>query len=53
MHTTASPRASSMPAEIATWWPKLREKLTTRTDGSSPWKRSRMAGEPSVEPSFT
>ena len=34
MTTTASPVARSTPAVSATWWPKLRERLTRRNRGS-------------------
>jgi len=35
IRTTASPRAASRPAVIATWWPKFRENRRRRRRASS------------------
>jgi hypothetical protein len=43
--TAASPSACASPALIEIWWPKLREKDSTRTrrsDAASPRRRSRV-----------
>lgn len=53
MTTTASPRATSIPAVMAIWWPKLRAKSTTRTRRSFFAMSSRTASVPSEEPSLT
>ena len=51
--TTASPRAWSRPAVIAVWWPKLRDRRTTRTRGSLAARSSTIFAVPSLDPSST
>jgi len=53
MTTMASPRAWSIPALIATWWPKFLEKLTILTLGSRRRSSRRISAERSLEPSST
>ena len=51
--TVASPRARSRPAVIAAWWPKLRERVTTRTRSSAAAISRSSRGVSSVLPSST
>ena len=53
MTTVASPRAASIPAVIASWWPKLREKSMSFRRGSAAHIARRTSPERSSEPSLT
>ncbi|CAH2400031.1 hypothetical protein MES5069_240016 [Mesorhizobium escarrei] len=53
MTMTASPAAASMPAVIATWWPKLRESSISRKRGSTATTLRRYSTLPSRLPSST